>query len=56
MFCVLQRATKFLFTLTALFGHQPTYKNLGGNTDGNSHHIQCKKTQNLHKFTIAEYK
>ena len=26
----LQRAPKFLFILTALFGHQPTYKNLRG--------------------------
>ena len=28
----LQRAPKFLLILTALFGHQPTYKNLRGNT------------------------
>jgi len=31
----LQRAPQFLLILTALFGHQPTYKNLRGNTASN---------------------
>jgi len=36
----MQRAPKFLLILSALFGHQPTYKNLRGST-GTKYSDQC---------------
>ena len=41
----LPRAPKFLLILTALFGHQPTYKNIRGNTATRSSGLRSIATQ-----------
>jgi len=38
------KALKFLLILSALSGHQPTYKNLRGNTDGRHFVVKCGGT------------
>jgi len=52
------RGAKFLLILTALFGHQPTYKNLRGNTAYDVTQIveqSSKSTENIRRMYLARF-